>query len=80
MRRYYCEQISDGKSVIYAISINWELANAASNYTHLAASNRVWFEDDDGSVSFWKYRGGDRETAKVDEKEFLFIKLRAIHV
>lgn len=48
-----------------------------SKYRELMAnSNRVWAEDE-YSVRFLKHRHEDLSTAKVDMKEFFWIKLKS---
>lgn len=40
-------------------------------------SNRIWRQDNDGSVRFVKHREESSQTASVDMKEFMWVKLKA---
>jgi hypothetical protein len=47
-------------------------------HLHMGLSNRVWKEEDDGSVKFVKHREWGDESAKVDLEEFFWIKLKSV--
>ena len=82
MANYYYE-ISD------AVLSDWDgkyhMAHARGGYDAMMAggfavtlqSNRIWRQDNDGSVKFVKHRLEDPKTAQVDLKEFMWVKLKA---
>ena len=41
------------------------------------ASDRIWEENDDGSVRFLKHRYSEASTTPVDMKEFFWVKLKS---
>ncbi len=40
------------------------------------SSDRIWIEEDDGSVRFLKHRYKEARTTVVDMKEFFWVKLK----
>ena len=48
----------------------------ASHISYMHSSTRVW-QERNGKVVYMKNRFEDRETAEVDMKEFMWIKLKA---
>ena len=64
--KYYVARVRGGHDAMmaggYAVTIN---------------SNRIWRHDSDGSVRFVKHREQNPQTALVDMKEFMWIKLKS---
>jgi hypothetical protein len=50
-------------------------AMMAGGFAVTASADRIWRQDDDGAVKFVKHRHENPETAKVDLKEFMWVKL-----
>ena len=71
-------KISEGKYfAMYGVTGNERGADWSRYFNLMLRSNRAWAEDDDGFVSFAKNRFvHSRDSAYVDMKEFLWIKLK----
>lgn len=52
-------------------------AMMAGGFSLTINSDRIWREDNDGNIKFIKHRYESTETAKVDLKEFMWVKLSA---
>ena len=67
------------KYVVYSGAEAW-YKKGLYGYNYMSSSERAWVQYENGTVKWVKNRFVDPETAPVDMKEFMFVKLASVPV